>query len=63
LVRASEETGRAGSCGRSAPLIGGAKTVAGTGTDWPSPVSLTVLPAQLPPSCGPLCSGTAERRT
>nr|WP_037910433.1 hypothetical protein [Actinacidiphila yeochonensis] len=33
--------------GRSDPLIGGANTVAGTGTDGLSPESFTVLPAQL----------------
>ncbi len=38
-----------GSSASSAPMIGGANTVAGTATDCPWPESLTVFPAQLPP--------------
>ncbi|WP_442785456.1 hypothetical protein [Actinacidiphila sp. DG2A-62] len=41
---------RGASSGSSAPVIGGANTVAGTATDCPSPESVTVLPAQLPPA-------------
>jgi hypothetical protein len=50
-VRASAPAGASSTS--SAPLIGGANTVAGTGTDCPSPESLTVFPAQLPsPAAG-----------